>query len=58
MNPKGAFYHSGEILNRDGFDLLEGKFADSTGDMPISIWSTNIQPVVNAGDKCFNNNQL
>ena len=33
--------------------MLEGKFADLTGEMPISLWSTNIEPVRKAGDKCF-----
>ncbi|XP_066929599.1 uncharacterized protein [Clytia hemisphaerica] len=50
---RGVVTHDKKVVNRGGFELLEGIFADSTGQMPISIWSSNIEIFVKNSDSCF-----
>lgn len=50
---KGVVTHDKNVLNRGGFDLLEGIFADLTGQMPISIWSSSIDNFLKNTDSCF-----
>eukprot|EP00111_Clytia_hemisphaerica_P010382 TCONS_00030327-protein len=53
VTTKGVVCHNREVVTRGGFQLLEATFGDTTGQMPISVWSNSIEIFLKNEEACF-----